>query len=112
LKRIVAYVRPHRLEEVKCAIANLGITGLTVSEARGRGNHPERAVEFAGQAVLIALPIRSRVEVAVRDEQVEPVLAVIREAANTGEAGDGKVFVERIEQAYRIRTEETGPDAL
>lgn len=108
----MAYVRPHRLEEVKCAIANLGITGLTVSEARGRGNHPEQAVEFAGQAVLIALPIRSRIEVVVRDEQVEPVLVAIREAAFTGEAGDGKVFIDQIEQAYRIRTEEVGPDAL
>lgn len=110
--RITAYVRPHRLEEVKSAIAAQGVTGMTVSEARGRGNHPEQAVEFAGQAVLIALPIRARVEVVVETGKQESVIQAIENAARTGEPGDGKIFVEKVNQAYRIRTGEQGMDAL
>ncbi|MBX3095811.1 MAG: P-II family nitrogen regulator [Fimbriimonadaceae bacterium] len=110
--RITAFVRPHRLEEVKSAIAAQGVTGMTVSEARGRGNHPEQTVEFAGQAVLIALPVRARVEVVVELEKQETVLAAIQRAAQTGEPGDGKIFVEKVNQAHRIRTGEAGMDAL
>jgi nitrogen regulatory protein P-II 1 len=110
--RITAYVRPHKLEEVKTAVSNLGISGLTVTDVRGCGSSPERASSFAGQEILIALPVRSKLETVVPEELQEQVIEAIVRSARTGEAGDGKIFVEPIEDALRIRTGERGPDAV
>jgi nitrogen regulatory protein P-II 1 len=110
--RIVTYIRPHRLEPVKSAIAVLGVTGMTVSDVRGTGNSPETAQWFAGEGHLIALPIRARLEVTVPDDLVESVVESIIEHARTGEPGDGKIFLEPVQDALRIRTGERGEAAV
>lgn len=110
--RITAYVRPHKLEEVKTAVSNLGVSGLTVTDVRGRGASPEVASTFAGQEILIALPVRSKLETVVSAEMQEAVIEAVLRSAWTGEPGDGKVFVEPIEDVVRIRTGERGQDAV
>lgn len=112
MKRITALIRPHRLDEVKTAIANLGVTGLTVNDVRGAGASPERPTLFGGAEILIALPVRAKVTVVVADDLAESVIEAILERARTGEPGDGKIFVEEIEDVLRVRTGERGPDGL
>lgn len=106
--RITAIIRPHKLEEVKTAVSGLGISGITVTDVRGTGNRPERAAVFAGQEILVALPIRSKVEIVCMEELKDELVAAILRHAHTGESGDGKIFVEPMSEAMRIRTEETG----
>ena len=112
MKRITCMIRPHRLEQVKSAIASLGVSGLNVSDVRGTGNSPEHAAWFAGEEHLISLPIKSKIEVIALDEMIEPIIQAILENARTGEPGDGKIFVERIADAVRVRTGESGEAAL
>ncbi len=103
-------LRPHKLEEVKTALSELGITGLTVSEVRGCGSSPPESP--FGDEVLIRLPVRLRLEMVVPDEMVEPVIETILHHARTGQPDDGKIFVTPYEDAIRIRTEERGDAAL
>ena len=110
--RITCYIRPHRLEAVKSAIAALGVSGLSVRDVRGTGNSPESTDYLGGDEGLIALPIRSRVEVVASDDLQEPIVEAILESARTGEHGDGKIFIERVAEASRIRTEERGEAAV
>ena len=110
--KVTAYVRPHRLEDVKTAVSNLGISGLTVTDVRGCGSSPEEPSTFAGQEMLVALPVRSKIEVVVPDKLLEPVINAVIETARTGEPGDGKVFVEPVIDAIRIRTEEQGDSVV
>ena len=112
MTRVTAYIRPHRLEAVKSAITVLGISGLTVSDVRGTGNSPEVTDLFGGDSALVALPIRSKVEVVVGDAQVQEIIQGIVDAAQTGESGDGKIFVEPVEDAIRVRTRERHDDAV
>ena len=112
MTRVFCYIRPHRLEPVKSAIAALGVNGLSVSDVRGTGNSPETSDWFGGEEGLVALPIRSRVEVVAPDELTEEIIQAIIENAYTGEDGDGKVFVEKIVDAIRIRTLERGDAAI
>ena len=109
---ISAYVRPHKLEEVKTALSVLPISGLTTTDARGSGNKPEDAVEFFGQQILVALPVRSKVEIACEESLAESVIEKIQESAHTGQPGDGKIFVEKLQDAVRIRTRERGREAI
>ncbi len=108
--RVFAYIKPHRLEGVKSAVAALGVTGLTVADVRGTGASEEHTDLLSG--AVVALPIRSRLEVVVPDEMREPVVRTIVEAARTGEPNDGKVFVERVADALRVRTGERGESAV
>jgi nitrogen regulatory protein P-II 1 len=110
--RITCFVRPHKLEEVKSAIAHVGVGGMSVSDVRGRGNSPESAPILGGEGVVVALPMRSKVVVVVPTEQSEAIVQAIIAAARTGEPGDGKVFVEPVEDALRVRTGERGTLAL
>ncbi|MFZ4508527.1 MAG: P-II family nitrogen regulator [Fimbriimonas sp.] len=110
--RVICFVRPHRLEAVKSAIAALGVSGLTVCEVRGTGNSPEAPGFFSGDPNLIALPIRSRLEVVASAEFQEPIIQAILEQGQTGESGDGKIFVEPILDAVRVRTDERGIAAI
>lgn len=110
--RITCFIRPHRLEPVKSAVAALGVTGMTVSDIRGTGNSPERTEWLGGDDALIALPIRAKVEAIVVDELVDSVVEAIIESARTGEQGDGKIFVEPVVDAIRIRTLERGDAAV
>ncbi|HEY0866230.1 MAG TPA: P-II family nitrogen regulator [Fimbriimonas sp.] len=110
--RIVCYLRPHRLEPVKSAVASLAVTGMTVSDVRGTGNSRESADWLGGDPNLIALPIRAKIEVVVPNEMQEEVVEAIVESAHTGESGDGKIFIEPVVEAVRIRTEERGDAAV
>ena len=112
MKRIIVFIRPHRLEQVKSAIAAVGISGMTVSDVRGTGNSPEPAQWFAGEGNVIPLPIRSRIEVVVSDEMKDAVIQAILGAAQSGEASDGKIFIQPVETAIRVRTGERGEAAL
>jgi len=110
--RVLCYIRPHRLEMVKSAIAALGVSGMNVTDVRGTGNSPESSSWLRGDGSVVPLPIRSRIEVVAPDEMKDEILAAILENAQTGEAGDGKVFVEQVTDAIRIRTEERGEAAV
>lgn len=110
--RVVCYIRPHRVEQVKSAIASLGVTGMTVSDARGTGNSPERSSWLGDESHLVVLPIKSKIEVVVPDELREALIEKIVENARTGEPGDGKIFVERLCDAIRVRTGERGDPAI
>jgi len=112
VKRVTCYIRPHRLEQVKSAIAAIGVTGLTVSDIRGRGNSPEASEWMGTDGPVVTLPIRAKIEVAVPDDLVEQVIEQIVENARTGESGDGKIFVEPLTDAMRVRTGERGDLAI
>ncbi len=102
--RVIAYIRPHRLEEVKTALGEKGVTGITVSEVRGCGSSPESSDWFMGNKLVIALPQRLKVEVVVEDDVVETVIEAIIAGARTGSPGDGKIFLQPVEDVMRIRT--------
>ncbi len=110
--RITCYIRPHRLEQVKSAIASLGISGMSVSDVRGAGNSPEKSAWFMGDESQSTLPIKSKIEVVVPDDLLNPIIESIIENARTGEPGDGKIFAEKVLDAIRIRTEERGDLAI
>lgn len=110
--RVTALIRPHKLEEVKSAIAALGVTGMTVSDVRGSGNNPEKATQLGGHKILISLPIRSKIVICAPDEMQEDLIETILMSARTSEPGDGKVFVEKILDSIRIRTLERGEIGL
>ncbi len=112
MTRVTCYIRPHQLEAIKSAIAALGVTGMSVTDVRGTGNSPETTDWFGGTDGLIALPIRTRVEVVATDDQVDQIVEAILENARTGEAGDGKIFRESVSDAIRIRTSERGQAAV
>lgn len=110
--QVTAIIRPHRLEDVKAAVADVGVTGISVSDVRGCGNSPEPPMFLAGQEIKIALPLKSKLVTVITDEQLEPVIDAILRHAHTGEPGDGKIFVERVSDAIRIRTMERGNSAV
>lgn len=110
--RVVAYIRPHKLEEVKTALGERGVTGITVSEARGCGSSPESTDWFSGQEYVVSLPARIKLEIVVPDEMTEEVVQTILAGSHTGRAGDGKIFLLRELDAVRIRTGERGEPAL
>ena len=112
MTRVTCYIRPHKLESVKSAIAALGVTGMSVADVRGSGNSPETTDWFGGNDGLIALPIRARISIVANDDLREGIINAIVENAQTGEAGDGKIFVESVNDAIRIRTEERGEAAV
>jgi nitrogen regulatory protein P-II 1 len=109
--RVTAYIKPHRLEPVKSAIAALGVSGMSVADVRGTGNSPEESTLLGGQGI-VALPIRARIDVVAQDEAMEDIVEAIRNSAHTGNPDDGKVFVERISDAIRVRTMERGDAAV
>jgi nitrogen regulatory protein PII len=110
--RIIVFIRPHRLEQVKSAISALNVSGMTVSDVRGTGNSLEPAQWFAGEGHVIPLPIRSRIEVVISNEMKDEVVQAILNASQTGEQSDGKIFIQPVSDAVRIRTGERGEAAL
>lgn len=110
--RVIAYIRPHKLEEVKTALVEMGVTGLTVTEVRGCGSSPEASEWFLGREYVVALPPRIKLEAVVPDDLSEGVVETIVGAARTGRPGDGKVFLMEVEEAIRVRTGEHGEAAL
>lgn len=110
MTRILAFIRPHQLEAVKSAIAAVGVGGLNVTDAKGRGNSDEREQRFMTEVDVLRM--RSRVEVVCPDDLKDEVIEAILETARTGQPGDGKIFVEQISDAVRIRTGEKGRSAI
>jgi nitrogen regulatory protein P-II 2 len=112
MKMILAIIRPHRLQDVKQALANIGVVGLTVTDVRGSGRQKGQVERYRGSEYNIDLLSKCRIEVAVPDGQCEEAVQAIRKGAHTGEIGDGKIFISALEDAMRIRTAERGEDAL
>jgi len=112
MKKIEAIIKPFKLDEVRDALAALGIGGMTISEVEGFGRQKGRAEIYRGGEYSLQFLPKVKLEIVIDDSLVEPVLDAIVKAARTGKIGDGKVFVSRIVEAIRIRTEEKGPVAL
>lgn len=113
MKKIEAIIRPLRLEPVKSALAEAGITGMTASDVRGSGRGGgHRPGLFRGEEYVIRLPPKVKLELTVRDEDVDEVIEILLEQARTGEEGDGWIYVLPAAEAVRIRTGETGDSAL
>lgn len=112
MKLVIAIIQPHRLDSVRLALTEIGINGMTVSEVRGYGRQKGHTEIYRGAEYTIAFLPKLKIEVAIPDQRVDEVLTVIARAARTGRIGDGKVFVLDLDAALRVRTGETGDDAL
>ncbi|HCO04151.1 MAG TPA: P-II family nitrogen regulator [Actinobacteria bacterium] len=112
MKLVMAVIKPHRLDEVKEALREIGVKGMTVVEAQGFGRQRGHTEIYRGAEYKVDFVPKVQVEVMADDEQVEPIIDAILTAARTGKIGDGKIFVLPVEQVYRIRTGEMGPDAV
>ena len=112
MKLVTAVIQPHKLDDVREALAEIGIQGMTVIEARGFGRQKGHREVYRGAEYVIDFLPKVKLEIALRDDQVEHAIDAIERAAKTGNVGDGKIFVVNLDQAVRIRTSETGPDAL
>ena len=112
MKQITAILKPFKLEEVREALAEVGVTGLTVTEVKGFGRQKGHTELYRGAEYVVDFLPKVKIEAAVDDAIVDRVIEAIESAARTGKIGDGKVFVSTLEQVVRIRTGETGKDAL
>jgi nitrogen regulatory protein P-II 2 len=112
MKMVVAIIKPAKLDAVRDALTGIGVQGLTVSEVRGFGRQGGHTEIYRGAEYQIDFVPKLRIDIGIDDSQVERVLETIRDAANTDRIGDGKIFVLELGEAMRIRTGETGPDAL
>jgi nitrogen regulatory protein P-II 2 len=112
MKLISAIIQPHKLDEVREALGEAGVQGLTVVEARGYGRQKGHREVYRGAEYVIDFLPKVKIEIAIADDLVERAIDAIEQSAKTGNVGDGKIFVSNLEQAVRIRTGETGPDAL
>lgn len=112
MKRVIAIVRPEKMEAVKEALFALEVSGMTLSQVNGCGNQHGWKEHFRGTEVLLNMVPKVKVEVVVDDGVVESIVAAISKAARTGEVGDGKIFVSPVEEVIRIRTGESGEDAV
>jgi nitrogen regulatory protein P-II 2 len=112
MKLITAIIRPFKLDDVRDALAQAGATGMTVTEVKGYGRQKGHTELYRGAEYVVDFVPKIRIEVAVEDAQTEAVLEAICEAARTGKVGDGKIFVSALDQAVRIRTGESGDEAL
>src|SRR3954470_16767067 len=108
MKKIEAIIKPFKLEEVKDALGEIGIEGMTVSEVKGFGRQKGHTEIYRGSEYTVDFLPKVKMEIVVSDNEVEQAVATIVKAAKTGKIGDGKVFVSSIEEAVRIRTEEKG----
>ncbi len=112
MKKIEAIIKPFKLDDVKEALHDVGVQGLTVQEAKGFGRQKGHTELYRGAEYVVDFLPKLKVEVVVADEQTEAVIEAITQAAKTGRIGDGKIFVSTIEQAVRIRTGERDNNAL
>ncbi len=112
MKKIKAIIKPFKLDEVKAALSDLGIHGMTVTEVKGYGRQKGHVELYRGTEYSIAFVPKIKIEAVVPDEQVADALQVIERAARTGAIGDGKIFVSAIEEVVRIRTGDRGDRAL
>ena len=112
MKFVTAIIKPFKLDEVREALSAIGVQGVTVTEVKGFGRQKGHTELYRGAEYVVDFLPKVKVEVAIKDDLLDQVLEAIMKAANTGKIGDGKLFVFDLEQVVRIRTGETGPDAL
>ncbi len=112
MKLVTAIIKPFKLDDVREALSEIGVQGITVTEVKGFGRQKGHTELYRGAEYVVDFLPKVKIEAAVNDDLVERVIEVISKAANTGKIGDGKIFVFELQEAIRIRTGETGPEAL
>ncbi len=112
MKLVTAIIKPFKLDEVREALSAIGVAGLTVTEVKGFGRQKGHTELYRGAEYVVDFLPKVKIEVAIQAELLERVIEAIEKAAHTGKIGDGKIFVTSLEQVVRIRTGESGPDAL
>ena len=112
MKLVTAIIKPFKLDEVREALSAIGVSGITVTEVKGFGRQKGHTELYRGAEYVVDFLPKVKIEAAVKDEIADRVIEAIEKAANTGKIGDGKIFVAALEQVVRIRTGETGKDAL
>ena len=112
MKKVEAIIKPFKLEEVKEALAGVGVQGMTVSEVKGFGRQKGHTEIYRGSEYTVDFLPKIKLEIVLADDQIQAAVAAIVKAARTGKIGDGKVFVSSIESATRIRTQESGEQAI
>ena len=112
MKKIEAIIKPFKLDDVREALSEIGVTGMTVTEVKGFGRQKGHTELYRGAEYVVDFLPKVKIEAVVDDGLVDRVIEAVSKAANTGKIGDGKIFVSSIEQAVRIRTGESGTDAL
>ena len=112
MKLVTAIIKPFKLDDVRQALAEVGVQGITVTEVKGFGRQKGHTELYRGAEYVVDFLPKIKIEIAVADNIVERVVETILASANSGKIGDGKIFVHDLEQVIRIRTGETGPDAL
>jgi nitrogen regulatory protein P-II 2 len=112
MKFVTAIIKPFKLDEVREALSNIGVQGITVTEVKGFGRQKGHTELYRGAEYVVDFLPKVKLEVAIDDKLLDQVIEAIEKSAATGKIGDGKIFVTPLEQAIRIRTGETGPEAL
>ncbi len=112
MKMVTAIIKPFKLDEVRESLAQIGVQGITVTEVKGFGRQKGHTELYRGAEYVVDFLPKVKVDIAVKVDMVDQVINAIREAANTGKIGDGKIFVSELEQVIRIRTGESGQEAL
>lgn len=112
MKLITAILKPFKLDDVREALSEIGVKGVTVTEVKGFGRQKGHTELYRGAEYVVDFLPKVKIEAAVTDEMVEPAIEAITRIASTGKIGDGKIFISPLEQVIRIRTGETGPDAI
>ena len=112
MKKIEAIIKPFKLDDVKEALNDIGIQGMTITEVKGYGRQKGHKEIYRGAEYIVDFIPKIKIEIVVEAERADQVMEKIREAASTGKIGDGKIFASSIEEAIRVRTGETGKDAI
>jgi nitrogen regulatory protein P-II 1 len=112
MKKIEAYIKPFKLDDVKAALMEIGVRGMSVTEVRGFGRQKGHTELYRGSEYKVDFLPKTKLEIVVPDDKVEQVIEVIQKVARTGQVGDGKIFIIPVEDAVRIRTGESGEGAL
>ncbi|HEY6611469.1 Nitrogen regulatory protein P-II 2 [compost metagenome] len=112
MKLVTAIIKPFKLDDVRESLSEIGVQGITVTEVKGFGRQKGHTELYRGAEYVVDFLPKVKIEVAIADDQLDAVIDAITKAANTGKIGDGKIFVVNLEQAIRIRTGETGTDAV
>jgi len=112
MKLVTAIIKPFKMDDVRAALSDIGVQGITVTEVKGFGRQRGHTELYRGAEYVVDFLPKSKLEIAVADDQVDATIDAIVKAANTGKIGDGKIFVAPLEQVIRIRTGETGQEAI
>lgn len=112
MKKIEAIIKPFKLDDVKNALDKIGIKGMTITEVKGFGRQKGFTEIYRGAEYDIAFIPKTKIDIVIHDEMLEQVIAAIKESASTGKMGDGKIFISTLENVIRIRTGESGDDAI